>query len=104
MSAVLARRLRRLERAAEPETLGHYHCIYARNAADFERQKADLIASDRAKASDLIIDANWQSWQQRGWSADAPEYVGNVRESETHAWTRPWIEYIHEWDRERTAR
>ena len=96
MSATSSRRLKRLERAAEPEALGRYHCIYACNAADFERQKADLIASGRAKASGLIIDANWQSWQQRGWSADAPEYQGDIRKPETHAWTKPWIEYIHE--------
>ena len=99
MSGASARRLKRLEEAAASKVLGHYHCIYARSRADFERQKAALIRSGRAKASDLIFDANWQSWQQRGGSEDAPEYLGGVREPETHAWTKPWIEYLRERDR-----
>ncbi len=94
MSVASARRLKRLEEAAAPRDLGQYHCIYARDRADFERQKADLIASSRAKATDLIFDANWQSWQQRGWSEDAPEYVGEVREPETHTWTMTWEEFL----------
>lgn len=94
MSAASARRLKRLEEAAAPRDLGQYHCIYARDAADYERQKADLIASGRAKATDLIFDANWQSLQQRGWDAGLPEYVGEVREPETHAWTMTWEEFL----------
>ncbi len=99
MSAATAKRLKRLEASVAPKVLGHYHCIYARDRADFEQQKEALIASGRAKASDLIFDANWQSWQQRGGSEDAPEYLGDVREPETHAWTKPWIEYLRERDR-----
>ena len=49
MSATSARRLKRLEVAAAPRDLGQYHCIYARGGADFERQKAGLIASGRAR-------------------------------------------------------
>ncbi len=94
MSAASARRLKRLEVAAAPRDLGQYHCIYARDAADYERQKADLIASGRAKATDLIFDANWQSLQERGWDAGLPEYVGEVREPETHRWTTTWEEFL----------
>jgi hypothetical protein len=35
--------------------LGYYHCIYARDEADYERQRADLIASGRAKPTELIL-------------------------------------------------
>ncbi len=101
MSAASARRLKRLEVASAPKALGHYHCIYACDRAEYERQRADLIASGRAKANDLILDANWRSWKERGWSEEAPEYGSDVREPETHAWTKPWIEYIREWDREK---
>ncbi len=98
MSGSSARRLKRLETAAEPKPFGYYHCVYAHSEADFERQKADLIASGRAKATDLILDANWRSWKERGWSEDAPEYGSDVREPETHAWTKTWMEYINERD------
>jgi hypothetical protein len=94
MSAASARCLKRLEEATAPRDLGQYHCIYARDGADFERQKADLIASGRAKATDLIFDANWQSLQQRGWDAGLPEYVGEVREPETFPWTTTWEEFL----------
>ena len=100
MSAASARRLKRLEEATAPRDLGQYHCIYARDEADFERQKADLIASGRAKATDLIFDANWHSWQQRGSSEDAPEYVGEVKEPETFPWTMTHDERVLEWSRE----
>ena len=101
MSRAMERRLLKVEAATRPKDLGRFHCIYARDLADFERQKADLIASGRAKATDLIFDANWQSWQQRGCCEDAPEYVGEVREPETHAWTKTWLEYIDEWAKEK---
>ena len=100
MSAASARRLKRLEEAAAPRDLGQYHCIYARDGADFERQKADLIAYGRAKATDLIFDANWRSWQQRGWDAGLPEYVGEVREPETFPWTMTHDERVLEWSQE----
>jgi hypothetical protein len=97
----MERRLLKVEAATSPRDLDRFHCIYARDLADFERQKADLIASGRATATDLIFDANWQSWQQRGSCADAPEYVGEVREVETHAWTKTWLEYINDWAKEK---
>jgi hypothetical protein len=103
LSAASARRLKRLEGAAAPRDLGQYHCVYARDLADYERQKAGLIASGRAKATDLIFDANWQSWQQRGSSGDSPEYVGEVKEPETHAWTMTHDERVFEWSREKMA-
>lgn len=103
MSAASARRLKRLEGAAAPKDLGRYHCIYAGDGADYERQKADLIASGRAKATDLIFDANWRSWQQRGSSEDAPEYVGEVKQPKTYAWTMTHDERVLEWSRERAA-
>jgi hypothetical protein len=68
--------------------------VYAHDLADFERQKANLIASGRAKSTDLIFDADWQSLQQRGWDAGLPEYVGEVREPETFPWTMTWEEFL----------
>jgi thioredoxin reductase len=103
MSAASARRLKRLEEATAPRDLGQYHCIYACDAADYERQKAVLIASGRAKATDLIFDANWRSWQQRGSSEASPEYVGEVREPETLPWTMTHDERVLAWSRERAA-
>ena len=94
MSAASARRLKRLEEVTAPRDLWQYHCIYARDGADFQRQKADLIASGRAKATDLIFDANCQSLQQRGWDAGLPEYGGEVREPETLPWTMTWEEFL----------
>lgn len=94
MSTISARRLKRLEGAAASRDLGQYHCIYARDLADYERQKADLIASGRAKATDLIMDANWQSLQGRGWDAGLPEYVGEAREPETFPWTMTWEQFL----------
>jgi hypothetical protein len=103
MSAASARRLKRLEEAAAPRAFGQYHCIYARDGADFEQQKADLVACGRAKATDLIFDANWRSWQQRSSSEASPEYVGEVREPETFPWTMTHDERVLAWSRERAA-
>ncbi len=94
MSRVLERRLEKLEAAVGPKVLGYYHCIYAADMQDFERQKAALIASGRAKPTDIIFDANWQSLQQRGWDAGLPEYVGEVQEPETFPWTMTWEEFL----------
>lgn len=103
MSRVLERRLEKLEAATGPKVLGYYHCIFARDRQDFDRQKAALVASGRAKPTDLIFDANWQSLQQRGWREDLPEYVGEVREPETYPWTKTWEEQLQEWDEEEKA-
>ena len=51
------RRLERLEGSLAP-VLGHMHIIYARDAADFEAQRADLIAAGVAVKSDTFMDWN----------------------------------------------
>src|SRR5215217_7864292 len=102
MTTASARRLKRLEAASQPKALGHYHCVYARDMADYERQRADLIASGRVKAGELIIDANWQTSRQRGGDPlEAPVYLDDMREPETHAWTMTWAEFIRERESEK---
>jgi hypothetical protein len=58
MSRTTMRRLEKLEAGSAPKH-GHMHVIYARDLADFEAQRAGLIASGRAAASDFIMDWNF---------------------------------------------
>ena len=57
MSRLLERRLTKLEASLAPAH-GYMRVIYARDLADFETQRAGLIASGRAAASDFIMDWN----------------------------------------------
>jgi hypothetical protein len=54
---LLERRLTKLEASLAPAH-GYVHVIYARDLVDFEGQKADLITSGMAAASDTFMDWN----------------------------------------------
>jgi hypothetical protein len=84
MSRALERRLERLEVGLSPKVLGHMQCIYARDMADYERQKAGLIASGRGKLADFFVDMNYR------W----PAYRDDVREPETEAWTQSHDDFV----------
>ena len=103
-AASSSRRLARLEATVAPRVLGYYHCIYACDEADYERQRADLIASGRAKPTELIVDANWQKPVSRGEGlCDPPVYLDVVKEPETHAWTETHDERVLRWHAEEKA-
>ena len=51
------KRLERLEDATNP-VLERMHIIYAQDAADFEAQRADLIAAGVGAKSDTFVDWN----------------------------------------------
>ena len=104
MSRTLERRLGRLEASVGPKVLGYFHVVYATDMADYERQKAALIASGRAKPTDLVWDANWQPSAIRPDGTFVPAYhQGPVQEPETHPWTKTWEEQLREWDEEEAA-
>jgi hypothetical protein len=105
VSRALERRLERVEAAMGPKVLGYYHYIYASSMADYERQRADLIACGRAKPTDLILDANWQKPVYRGEGlCDPPVYLDVVKEPETHAWTMTHEERVRAMANEEGAR
>lgn len=97
VSVASSKRLTKLEAAAGPKVLGYFHVVYARDMADYERQRADLIASGRAKRTELIWDANWQKPVYRGDGlCDPPVYLDVVKEPETHPWTKTHDEWVLE--------
>ncbi len=75
------KRLERLEIAAGPKVLGHWHAIYARDEADYEAQRAGLIGSGRAKTDDLCVAV---------WLAE----TDMAREPETFLETRTHEEWV----------
>jgi hypothetical protein len=87
------RRLERLEASAGPRVLGYTHVIYERDPADFEAQRADLIACGRAKASDFFFD----------WNFNLPPGQREFRAPETIPTTETHDERVLRWaDEERT--
>lgn len=57
MSRDIERRLSKLETSVLP-MLGYWHSIYPRDGADFDRQRANLIATGQAKPTDMFFDEN----------------------------------------------
>lgn len=77
------KRLRRLEGSMHP-TQGHMHLIYARDLEDFEAQRADLIASGAAAASDTFED----------WNCGRPADQHEAWEPESFPITRTHEEWV----------
>jgi hypothetical protein len=77
------RRLDRLEGSLAP-VLGHMHVIYARDEGDYETQRAGLIASGRAAASDFIMD----------WNSGLPVDRHEAGEPESFPVTRTHEEWV----------
>ena len=84
MSRVLERRLEKVEAAIGPKVLGYMQCIYATNMQDYQRQKADLVASGQAKAADFFVDMNYRH----------PAYENVVKAPETIPWTETHDERV----------
>ena len=57
MTRLLQRRVERLERTVR--SLGRSHLIFAGSEAEFEQQKAELLASERWRDGDTLIRLSW---------------------------------------------
>ncbi len=57
MTRLLQRRVERLERTVRSS--GRSHIIFAASEAEFEQQKAELLASDRWHDGDTLIRLSW---------------------------------------------
>ena len=88
MNSAFARRLSKLETTARPP-LGFWHSIYAKDRADFERQRTVLITTRQAKPTDMFFDEN------EGLSIDRRI----IRDSEHVPVTRTHEEWIDILDR-----
>lgn len=84
MSRLLERRLTKLEIATGPKVLGYWHAIYARDEADYEAQRAGLIASGRVKPNDLCVEV----WLAETDAAREPE---TFPETKTH---EEWVDIL----------
>lgn len=92
MSRAIVTRLARLEEAGT-KGLGHLHVIYARDGADYEAQRAALLAEGRARASDTFMD----------WNCGLAPAQRDVRPSETIRITQTHDERVKRWAREAKA-
>ncbi len=84
MSRALTNRLNRLEAATGPKVLGHWHAIYARDEADYETQRAGLIASRRVRPDEFCVEV-WLA------ETDAPRGPETFHETRTH---EEWVDIL----------
>ena len=91
MSRLLERRLTKLEAAAGPKVLGHWHAIYARDQADYEAQRSRLIASGQVKPDDFCVEV----WLPEGEPAREHE---TIPETKTH---EEWVDILEQEERTR---
>ncbi len=89
MSRALTNRLNRLEAATGRKVLRHWHAIYARDEADYETQRAGLVASGRAKPNDFCVEI----WLAEGDAAREPE---TIPETKTH---EEWLDILEQEER-----
>jgi hypothetical protein len=84
MSRALTSRLSRPEAATGPKVLGYWHAIYARDGADYEAQRAGLIASGRAKPDQFCVEV-WLA------ETDVPREPETFPETRTH---EEWVDIL----------